>query len=521
MLLVVAAVLSACDGCRPTGTTTPTNGSAAPGRPDLRLFFVSDLAGAIEPCGCVKDQLGGMDHFAALVAKEKKEANASAVIAVGPTHFMDVAIAPERKNQETRKAVAIAQCLEAAGLKFWVPGKNDWVNGQPMWKDLNGESALAGKVGFVEGGGLKVAMVGVTAEIEGLSAKPPADVVKERVEEAKKSGANAIVVLAAVGRGEAKRIADVNPDVLAVVVASVEAKGEESVKSSPAERIGKTLIIQTANHLQTAATLDLYAAPTRGDKKPGLVEIADGSGIDRIKKREELSSRINELRERIATWETDKSVDPKDVAARKADMQKLEAERDALDKAPPPAVTGAFYRYAMHEIREKLGTDDTVKSKMLAYYKQVNDENKEAFKDKKPPPPSKGEPKYVGIEACTNCHEDARKVWDATKHAKAYETLSSQFKEYNLDCVSCHVTGYDKPGGSTVTHVAELKDVQCEVCHGPGENHAKAPEKVKMPVEKPSADSCLACHHPPHVHTFDAKAKMADILGPGHGEKKK
>jgi hypothetical protein len=42
-----------------------------------------------------------------------------------------------------------------------------------------------------------------------------------------------------------------------------------------------------------------------------------------------------------------------------------------------------------------------------------------------------------------------------------------------------------------------------------------------MPIVKPSADSCLSCHHPPHVHTFDAKAKMADILGPGHGEKKK
>lgn len=524
MLLVVTAVLSACDGCRPTGTTIPTNGATdgdAAGRPDLRLFFVSDLAGAIEPCGCVKDQLGGMDHFAALVAKEKAGASASAVLALGPTHFMDVAIAADRKNQETKKAVAIAHCLEAAGLKYWVPGKNDWVNGQSIWKDLNGDSALSGKVGFLEGGGLKVGIIGVTAQIEGLSSKPPADVVKERIDEAKKGGANAIVVLAAVGRGEAKRIADVNPDVLAVVVANVEAKGEEAIKSSPAERIGDTLVIQTANHLQTVATLDLYAGGGRGEKKAGLVKIADGSGIDRIKKREELSSRINELRERVATWETDKSVDPKDVAARKADMQKLEAERDALDEAPPPAVTGPFYKYAMHEIREKLGADDKVKAKMLAYYKQVNDENKEAFKDKKPIAPAKGEPKYVGVDLCTNCHEDAKKVWDGTKHAKAYETLSSQFKEYNLDCVSCHVTGFDKPGGSTVTHVSELKNVQCEVCHGPGENHAKAPEKVKMPIVKPSAESCTSCHTPPHVHTFDAKAKMADILGPGHGEKKK
>src|SRR5689334_11935496 len=86
MMLFVAAVLSACDGCRPGTTTTPTNGNADAdvGRPDLRLFFVSDLAGALEPCGCVKDQLGGMDKFAALVDKERGAANASAVLAVGP-----------------------------------------------------------------------------------------------------------------------------------------------------------------------------------------------------------------------------------------------------------------------------------------------------------------------------------------------------------------------------------------------------------------------------------------------------
>jgi hypothetical protein len=46
------------------------------------------------------------------------------------------------------------------------------------------------------------------------------------------------------------------------------------------------------------------------------------------------------------------------------------------------------------------------------------------------------------------------------------------------------------------------------------------PNQNKIPIAKPSAESCTACHHPPHVHTFDAKAKMADILGPGHGKTK-
>jgi hypothetical protein len=44
---------------------------------------------------------------------------------------------------------------------------------------------------------------------------------------------------------------------------------------------------------------------------------------------------------------------------------------------------------------------------------------------------------------------------------------------------------------------------------------------VKIPIAHPSADSCTSCHHPPHVHTFDASVKMAEILGPGHGRPKK
>jgi hypothetical protein len=109
-------------------------------------------------------------------------------------------------------------------------------------------------------------------------------------------------------------------------------------------------------------------------------------------------------------------------------------------------------------------------------------------------------------------------VWDGTAHAHAYKTLSDQFKEFNLDCVSCHVTGYEKPGGSTVTHVDLLKNVQCEVCHGPGSKHERSP-KVAMPVPRPQADTCTACHHPPHVHEFDGASKMNLILGKGHGRK--
>ena len=114
---------------------------------------------------------------------------------------------------------------------------------------------------------------------------------------------------------------------------------------------------------------------------------------------------------------------------------------------------------------------------------------------------------------------EAEEVWDATPHSNAYETLEKDFKEYNLECVGCHVTGYGKPGGSTVTFVDGLKDVQCETCHGPGSKHVEEPEKPGLITLEPDPKSCVEqCHHPPHVEGFDPVAKMDLVLGPGHGK---
>ena len=84
--------------------------------------------------------------------------------------------------------------------------------------------------------------------------------------------------------------------------------------------------------------------------------------------------------------------------------------------------------------------------------------------------------------------------------------------------MACHVTGYGKPGGSTVTHVDKLQNVGCEECHGPGSLHAKDPKKKDLIEAKPKTDTCVSkCHHPPHVEGFDAKEKVKNVLGKGHG----
>jgi hypothetical protein len=278
--------------------------------------------------------------------------------------------------------------------------------------------------------------------------------------------------------------------------------------------VGSVLIAQAANHLQTVAVLDLYV---REPVTPGhVVAFADGTGLELARKREDLARRIDDLHVKLAAWERDPSIAPRDVAARRAELTALEGERDALDRKSPPSGR-SFFRYTLKEMRESLGKDPATLATFAAYYKSVNDHNRAAFADRVPVPAAAGQASYVGIETCTRCHAAARDVWNGTAHAHAYASLSAQFKEFNLECVGCHVTGYDLPGGSTVTHVDKLQDVQCEVCHGPGSKHALDPSAPATIVERPAADRCLGCHHPPHVESFDPLAKLREILGPGHG----
>jgi hypothetical protein len=148
----------------------------------------------------------------------------------------------------------------------------------------------------------------------------------------------------------------------------------------------------------------------------------------------------------------------------------------------------------------------------------VNEHNRVAFADVRPKEPAAGQSSYVGVTACTACHQSERAFWDRTAHAAAYTTLTRQDKEFNLECVSCHVTGYDIPGGSTVAHVQGLEHVQCEVCHGPGSRHVGNPADKSL-ITTPARSVCAEqCHHPPHVHPgWSADEAWNLILGPGHG----
>jgi hypothetical protein len=318
------------------------------------------------------------------------------------------------------------------------------------------------------------------------------------------------VGLSALPRGQALRLAESLPELTLLVVGKPVESGEANDAPQAPALLGGTLVVQASNHLQTVAVVDYFV---RGND----FHFQDASGIESAEARTSIARRIHDLEVRLATWEKDPSIKPEDLSARRTDLAKLKSEEERLARRTPPQ-SGSFFRYELVEIRQKLGSDPKIEERMAAYYRKVNDHNRVAFADRQPPPVASGQSGYVGIDVCSSCHEEEKKVWDRTAHARAYASLSRQFKEYNLECVSCHVTGYEKPGGSTVTKNESLRDVQCESCHGPGQAHVRIPEKKGLIARAPNLEICASsCHHPPHVEGFDAERAKQLVLGPGHG----
>jgi hypothetical protein len=146
----------------------------------------------------------------------------------------------------------------------------------------------------------------------------------------------------------------------------------------------------------------------------------------------------------------------------------------------------------------------------LAHYPKAAHPIQQQFKDAK----------YVGSEKCKKCHEESYEVWKASPHSRAYATLQDakrpSFRQYDGECVVCHVTGFEYVSGFTSEkETPHLIDNGCENCHGPGSLHVKNNYDQKLnalmnpyktpPNEIPESpeqrrrlnrlgDSCQKCH---------------------------
>jgi hypothetical protein len=147
--------------------------------------------------------------------------------------------------------------------------------------------------------------------------------------------------------------------------------------------------------------------------------------------------------------------------------------------------------------------------------------------------------KYVGSGTCKACHEDAYRIWKASPHAHAYQTLvdarKPSLRQYDGECVVCHVVGFGyKSGFTDEQRTPNLKNVGCESCHGPCSLHVENPDdmkvreainplKAKLVQGKPEdrkavdnriSDSCIKCHDTDNSHDYSFEKYWPRIAHP-------
>ncbi len=124
-----------------------------------------------------------------------------------------------------------------------------------------------------------------------------------------------------------------------------------------------------------------------------------------------------------------------------------------------------------------------------------------------------GQDRYLGGEACARCHAGETGWWNGDPHARAFATLEAKGKQADAACLKCHVTGDGMPGGfGGIGTTANMKNVQCESCHGMGTQH----DWTGATAVRPGETNCRTCHTAEWSPDFDYGTYLGRL---GHGKK--
>lgn len=516
-----------CSG-RPPQTPSEITDDGLP-RPDVRLIVATDLLGYLEPCGCQSRPLGGIDKLAATLSQLRSGGVPTAFVAAGDLFFDGLShggmTGADANAQELWKSETLVGILNRLSLTAAAPGATDLSMGAPQLVSLarsarfpllasgvtiEGDPLHAGPI-VRDVGPLKVGIFGVS-EFEGpdgalapgvTRSVDPTMAARTAVDQLRRDGANVVVGLVRGTRRLSRRIANDVNGIDFLVTGGVN----EEAPSIPAQA-GRTTLIHAGRQGQRVVVVDLYR---RGDGS-----YADVSAWSRRTERDTLHRSIAELRARIQAWERDSHTNAQDLSTQRARLAEMEARAARLVERPTPS--GNFFAARAVELGPEVRGDSAIAQIVDAYDARVNDHNRVAFANVVPRPVADGQPHYVGSQACASCHSAAMRWWQSTPHGHAYSTLERAHKQFNLSCVGCHVTGYNQPGGSTVTHNANLINVGCEQCHGPGSAHVTDPSANGIARRDAPESVCLQCHTPEHSDLFNYTTYRTMLIAPGHGQ---
>jgi len=153
---------------------------------------------------------------------------------------------------------------------------------------------------------------------------------------------------------------------------------------------------------------------------------------------------------------------------------------------------------------------------------------------------------YMGVNTCALCHsggvaaEDKYTPWHNTGHARIFsQGINGELGTYRSSCIACHTAGYNANTNAIVNPVnggfddlakqlgwtfptvlaptnwaymqavypslANLANIQCESCHGPGSQHAYSLGDTSKISKTLASGDCNQCHDAPTHHIKGAE----------------
>ncbi len=518
--LVAALAATACcskSEVKGGGTAQGPNG------PGFTLIALAEMRGQIGPCGCTSDPLGDISRTAKLV-EAARAAGPVLVVDAGSLLYSKAPVPDHLAAQEELKADLLLKTYKeklqvgAIGLgPADLPKGPDHVRVPRQAVNLPADSTYPVEAPhIIEVGGTKVGVFGVIA----LDAMPvikisdPAAAGKAAIAKLRGDGAQVVVALVqASSKKDAVQLVRDLPGVdVAVAGLGLEAPEPERVETE-ATKVGDAWMVIPANRGQVISRLEVAY---RG---PGPLVDAGGAAAAK-EKIAYLDRQIAKLDVDLKAMDADPSADKAFVKQKHDEHAQYAKQRADLVANPvqKPA-SGSYFTLEQVRIGKALACDVEVQSFVTGYYRASGEVNVKAAAGR-PPPDAKGGATYVGSETCDDCHSDAVTFWKGTRHAHAWQTLVERGQQFDFDCIGCHVTGWEKPGGSNLANNDKLRDVQCETCHGPASIHVAkgGEERPSSIVRNPPENLCATqCHTKEHSDTFQREAYLRDILGPGHG----
>lgn len=526
----VAVAMSVTAAC-PSKTAEPhevkqTEPAAKAASGKATLLLMADIRGVLRPCGCTLDlQKGGFDRLAPHVAEERKAHPNLQLLHAGPMLFEEAKVDPKKKAQREKQSAVAAGLIGEIG--FAIAGATDVdiaaSNGRyaALMKRAKVEVTVANlevtgqkippyvirKVGGLNVGIFALAPHSETPVAGVTASSDPKETAKKVLGELSKK-VDLVVLLSSLGLRNTKRLVRAVPGIHFAVAGGL---GEHPEASDEAELVGTTRVMQFHREGRFIGRLTV-------DLKEGSTDFVDASAPSQAELKA-IGVRIEQLESALKKWEAKKvSEGQSEVRSARHHLASLKTQKDRLSKPrSKPPLDKSWFSFVATDLPWDLPQDPDILTLMDAFdeeLKKINLAQVGSLPKAKP-----GEAVYIGVDACLECHEDAQHYWDNDRHAKAWATLEKNKKTFDAECVSCHVTGYGKAGGSILGKTKGRENVQCESCHGPGSIHAEASEEdaKKTIIRTPTAKVCTTCHNKHHSPNFDFRLYKDKLMVPGHG----